>query len=346
MIIKPIRNGKKSSAKEMARYNEHGSLKEQKEEQKKQGSNYIPKGRIVYQNIVSALDYEKVADQMEAVTQNFYSNNPKTKLQNPYYSAVISFAPEDELNDDMLEDIIKGYAENMGFSDNQFCVWEHTDKGHRHFHILMNRINPENESIWEDSHSKVKGIEYAKFVESKYPGLRQVKRVKLKNAKVPKAALNQKKKNPKFNYGTNTFENVIKYKILQALSKSKTITELKAYLKEQNISIKDGFGMVFIDDKTGKTLNYKQLGNDFSRKEILNTLENNNKFGLKESTIKAPLHTKEVEKESGYETDEALKAPSISSPSSSPSESPKGKVGKRVWETEEEAERRRKKGVR
>jgi len=273
MIVRPIRTAPAGQCQDLARYNEHGSRVEEKANRKKYGENYIPKGKIVFQNLINSFDYVSISNEMSVSMSEYYGNNPSSQLKKPLFSGIISFDKSDVLRDEEIEAILSGYAEHMGFENHQYVVWEHTDKEHRHFHILMNRIDNDNQKIWNDSYSEKRGVEYAKICEELYPQLKKVKRPEKKNIDEFKA--NQTT--------TNSFIKTIRSKIESALVQTTSLDEFKVNLLKNNISIKSGFGMVFIDETTGKKIGQKELGKSFSRNAILELLQNNLKQLSKDS---------------------------------------------------------------
>ena len=65
----------------------------------------------------------------------------KPNIKHKSVHAIISLNPKDrKLNKGELIDISEKYAKEHGFDRNQYAVYLHEDKAHRHLHIVANRI--------------------------------------------------------------------------------------------------------------------------------------------------------------------------------------------------------------
>ena len=104
------------------------------------------------------LEVEGVRDwDYRLMTQDFLrqaSLNPaKTKA---CFHAILSFSPEDKMDDKTMTQMAMNYLMEMGLTNTQFAIVKHTDKDHQHVHLLANLIDNKGRSI-KDSFMGLKG---------------------------------------------------------------------------------------------------------------------------------------------------------------------------------------------
>ena len=91
-------------------------------------------------------------------------NPAKTKA---CFHAILSFAPDDKVDDKMMSDIALEYLVEMGLANTQIAVVKHTDKAHLHVHLLANLVDNDGKSI-KDSWMGLKGKKIAQRLTKKY----------------------------------------------------------------------------------------------------------------------------------------------------------------------------------
>jgi ribonuclease P protein component len=87
----------------------------------------------------------------------------------------------DSLNDRDFASIGNDYLDKMGFDNNQFIMYRHTDTEHEHIHIIVNSVKYSGRTV-SDSNIKRRSREILNELEKKY-GLTQI--AGNKNAKKP-----------------------------------------------------------------------------------------------------------------------------------------------------------------
>lgn len=100
----------------------------------------------------------------QTITDSFVMHaGLSARTKKPVGHFILSFSPHDSLriNNQMLEQIVDDYLKRMGYDDNQFVAFRHSDKKHPHVHIMVNRINFKGKCT-SDSHEKNKNIRICK----------------------------------------------------------------------------------------------------------------------------------------------------------------------------------------
>lgn len=135
----------------------------------------------------------------------------------------------DNLDDKEFASFGCDYLMQMGFDNNQFIMYRHTDTEHEHIHIIANRVRYSGR-ITNDSNIKRRSREILNELEKKY-GLTQV--VGNKNSKKP---LTQKEIEKTLRTGNLPIKLVLQDKIGSAISKAKDTKEFIGLLEQQHVS--------------------------------------------------------------------------------------------------------------
>jgi hypothetical protein len=64
----------------------------------------------------------------------------RPNLDKVVYHTSLNLPYTDKLTDDEFGNLARDYLEGMGFVDNQYIVYKHTDQDHSHIHIVANRV--------------------------------------------------------------------------------------------------------------------------------------------------------------------------------------------------------------
>ncbi|WP_130735957.1 relaxase/mobilization nuclease domain-containing protein [Flavobacterium sp. J27] len=64
----------------------------------------------------------------------------RPNLSKAVYHTSLSLPYSDTLSDQEFTYLAKDYFEGMGFDDNQYIIYKHTDQDHAHIHIVANRV--------------------------------------------------------------------------------------------------------------------------------------------------------------------------------------------------------------
>lgn len=64
----------------------------------------------------------------------------RPNLSKAVYHTSLSLPYTDSLSDKEFTDLGRDYLKDMGFDDNQYIIYKHTDQDHSHIHIVANRV--------------------------------------------------------------------------------------------------------------------------------------------------------------------------------------------------------------
>lgn len=64
----------------------------------------------------------------------------RPNLSKVVYHTSINLPYSDKLSDKEFVNLARDYLEEMGFDDNQYLIYKHTDQEHSHIHIVANRV--------------------------------------------------------------------------------------------------------------------------------------------------------------------------------------------------------------
>jgi hypothetical protein len=135
----------------------------------------------------------------------------------------------DQLNDKEFASLGCDYLMKMGFDNNQFIMYRHTDTEHEHVHIVANRVRYSGK-ITSDSNIKRRSREVLNDLEKKY-GLTQISG---KNSL--KKPLTRKEIEKTLRTGNVPIKLILQKRIGSAISRATDTTEFIKLLQEQNIS--------------------------------------------------------------------------------------------------------------
>lgn len=94
------------------------------------------------------------------------------KLDKPVYHYSLSWSPEERPGRAELLEAARGSLKALGMEDRQALVVEHTDREHRHVHVVVNRVSPENGRAASNSHDARKLSSWARTWEREHGGVR------------------------------------------------------------------------------------------------------------------------------------------------------------------------------
>jgi len=104
-------------------------------------------------------------------------------VANPVHHVSLSLAPGEKLSDEQWREVTQRYLEGMGFTNNQHVSCRHTDTGHEHIHIIINRISVDGKLV-SDSHDYKRQEQAMRKLECEY-GLQEVQSSELSLRRAP-----------------------------------------------------------------------------------------------------------------------------------------------------------------
>jgi len=71
------------------------------------------------------------------------------RVEKPVYHIAVSFHPDDVVTRPQMEHVADRLLEELGLERQQALIVAHNDRPHDHFHIMVNRIDPETTRAWD-----------------------------------------------------------------------------------------------------------------------------------------------------------------------------------------------------
>lgn len=94
------------------------------------------------------------------------------KLDKPVYHFSLSWAPGERPDRDGMLDAARSSLKSLGMDDRQAVIVEHTDRKHRHVHVVVNRVSAEDGRAASRSHDARKLSRWAHTWERENDGVR------------------------------------------------------------------------------------------------------------------------------------------------------------------------------
>jgi hypothetical protein len=91
----------------------------------------------------------------------------RPNLAKVVYHTSLNLPYTDKLTDDEFGNLARDYLEGMGFDENQYIVYKHTDQDHSHIHIVANRVKFSGDVV-SDSQDYKKSETLVRKLEKKF----------------------------------------------------------------------------------------------------------------------------------------------------------------------------------
>jgi len=128
-------------------------------------------GIIHTHNMVSNINGEPLSfSQVLRSFEDYLLANNRTKTPVAHFS--LNPAPEDKPDEDSLRALAAEYMDKMGYGDQPYIVYKHTDTDREHIHIVSVRVDETGKKI-SDSYDYIRSMSVCRELEQKY-GLRQI----------------------------------------------------------------------------------------------------------------------------------------------------------------------------
>ena len=89
------------------------------------------------------------------------------RTENPVIHISLNPDPKDLLDDEQLADIADKYMERMGYGEQPYIVFKHTDTDRRHIHIVSVQVGPDGRKI-KDSRRNERSVAVTEELEREY----------------------------------------------------------------------------------------------------------------------------------------------------------------------------------
>lgn len=196
------------------------------------------------------------------------------RTEKPIFHVSINPSPEDILTDEQYQEIADRYMEEMGYDNQPYVVFKHTDIQRTHLHIVSIRVD-ENGKKLESNFEHMRSMKICRQLEKDFnlhPATKQGQQA----YNIPTKALNYKEGNVKQEVG-NTAKAVLNNCKFQSLGEFRTLLEKMNVTVEEVKGLKNGkpyHGLIY----SALDKNKQKIGTPFKaslfRKSInLHTLE-------------------------------------------------------------------------
>jgi hypothetical protein len=119
------------------------------------------RAQVLVADGIRSYDWRKMTD--DFVRQAAFHPEKKKAC----FHGILSFHLEDKIDDNMMANIAQEYLAEIGLANTQFAVVKHTDKAHRHVHLLANLVDYDGKSI-SDSWIGLRGKKIAQRLTKEY----------------------------------------------------------------------------------------------------------------------------------------------------------------------------------
>lgn len=166
-------------------------------------------------------------------------------VQKPVYLLSVSFDPNDPVNRETMRKVADRTLRDLGLQDHQALIVAHRDRAHPHFHIMVNRVHPEQHKVWSNW-SDYRRIERSLRQQEVELGLRVVPG---RHAPVPEhARTGAERPAPRLERGDAAFVERARREAGPHLAGARSWAELERGLAEHGLSVRvEGRGLVVTD---------------------------------------------------------------------------------------------------
>lgn len=154
--------------------------------------------------------------------------NQQTKVNSVHIS--LNFDSTDKLNTEKLNQIVDAYMQRIGFGEQPYLVYEHTDAGHPHIHIVTTNIKHDGKRINLHNLGRIQSEKARREIEKKFQLIqaenKQQENYQLKPVNVQKVLYGKAETKRAI---TNVLDHVL------PVYKYASLAELNAVLQQYNI---------------------------------------------------------------------------------------------------------------
>lgn len=196
----------------------------------------------------------------------------RPRLGKAVYHVSLSLPLGDNLRDREFTALSLDYLKGMGFDDNQYINYRHTDTQHEHIHIIANRVKYSGEVV-SDSRDYERSEKLVRMLEAKY-GLSTLESRKLKK----RAGLTQQEIEKSIRTGQAPLKLVLQQRIDGAILRSNDVAGFIEELKKKkvypmfNTSMTTGRVTGISFDHQGVVYKGSSLGRQYSWNNIIKHL--------------------------------------------------------------------------
>lgn len=222
------------------------------------------------------LETNLLSDTTEQRIKELHLNSSKRPtIRKPAMHASLNLALGENVSNEIFIQMAHEYMKGLGYNDNPYLIYRHTDSEHQHIHLIICRIRSDG-TVVPDGKEIKKSQEITRAMEKKY-GLRQLdSKNKSKTKPISKGQIEKFMRT-----GEVPVKAQIPVIIDKALEATKTLESFTKHLQYQGVNIqlhtnKKGIfgisyemdGVKFKGSQLGKAYTWKNIKNQFNHEQI------------------------------------------------------------------------------
>ena len=127
----------------------------------------------------------------EVIGGNMYGKNPQelvqefrvsrqlnNNCQKPVFHVSLTLPLDEKLDQDDWNEVAEQYLERMGFTDNQYTIFQHRDTPYEHIHIIASTIQLGDGKVVDSGWDHLRSMNIVRSLEQEY-GLQQVEQISI-----------------------------------------------------------------------------------------------------------------------------------------------------------------------
>src|SRR5699024_6605161 len=195
-----------------------------------------------------------------------------SRAEQPVYHVSLSYSPEDTPSKEMMLEDVHQVLHTLGLEDHQAVFVAHQDTDHKHLHLMINRVHPEQGRAWNTfgDHYKLRGIAKELEQQRDYQKTRLInpdREFELTNGEyhqIKEHGLDQSPLKAKVDF----------FRLEEVFDQARGWEDLRQERSGMGLVIKrKGRGGVLAEVATGQTLKLSRIDSDLGRNQSLGRLE-------------------------------------------------------------------------
>ena len=186
------------------------------------------------------------------------------RTEKPILHVSLNPSPKDQLNNEQYKDIADRYMEDMGYSNQPYIVFKHTDISRTHLHVVSIRVDESGKKL-DSNFENMRSMKVCRQIEKDF-NLHPATRQEQQAYSIPTKPLNYKEGNVKQQVG-NVVKAVLNNYKFQSIGEFRTLLEKMNVRVEEVKGLRNGksyHGLVYsalIDHPT--TMKKEKIGTPF-----------------------------------------------------------------------------------
>lgn len=205
------------------------------------------------------------------------------RIEKPIFHVSLNPSPKDKLTDDEFREIADKYMKDMGYENQPYVVFKHTDIDRIHLHVVSVRVDDNGKKL-DSNFENMRSMKICRQIESDFKLTPATKQEEQGNYIAPTKPINYKEGDIKSQIGNITKAIMNNYNF-QSIGEYRTLLEIYNVSVEELKGVKNGNpyqGLLYsaMDDKNqkvgvpikaskiGKSVGYDALQNKFEKSKM------------------------------------------------------------------------------